>query len=71
MEDLFVNFIGATVFSVIGYFYLKHRGEGKFAKAFIPTIEETNKEPDSGGNLLSGFLRLCTRRLSDAAGDAP
>lgn len=47
MEDLFVNFIGATVFSVIGYFYLKHRGEGKFAKAFIPTIEETNKEPDS------------------------
>ena len=47
MEDLFVNFIGATVFSVIGYFYLKHRGVGKFAKAFIPTIEETNKEPDS------------------------
>ena len=47
MEDLFVNFIGAPVFSVIGYFYLKHRGEGKFAKAFIPTIEETNKEPDS------------------------
>ena len=47
MEDLFVNFIGATVVSVIGYFYLKHRGEGKFAKAFIPTIEETNKEPDS------------------------
>ena len=47
MEDLFVNFIGATVFNVIGYFYLKHRGEGKFAKAFIPTIEETNKEPDS------------------------
>ena len=47
MEDLFVNFIGATMFSVIGYFYLKHRGEGKFAKAFIPTIEETNKEPDS------------------------
>ena len=47
MEELFVNFIGATVFSVIGYFYLKHRGEGKFAKAFIPTIEETDKEPDS------------------------
>ena len=47
MEDLFVNFIGATAFSVIGYFYLKHRGEGKFAKAFIPTIEETDKEPDS------------------------
>ena len=29
MEDLFVNFIGATVFSVIGYFYLKRRGGGQ------------------------------------------
>ena len=44
MEDLFVNFIGATVFSVIGYFYLKRRGEGKFAQAFIPTIEESSTE---------------------------
>ena len=52
MEDLFVNFIGATVFSIIGYFYLKRRGEGKFAKAFIPTIDEsaldeTGKEQDT------------------------
>lgn len=47
MEDLFVNFIGATVFSVIGYFYLKRRGEGRFAKAFIPTIEQTDKESES------------------------
>ena len=27
MEDLFVNFIGAVTFSVIGYFYIKHRGK--------------------------------------------
>ena len=47
MEDLFVNFIGATVFSVIGYFYLKRRGEGRFARAFIPTIEQTDKESES------------------------
>ena len=40
MEDLFVNFIGAVVFSTIGYFYIKHRGQGKLAKAFIPTITE-------------------------------
>ena len=25
MEDLFVNFIGALVFCIIGYFYIKHR----------------------------------------------
>ena len=41
MEDLFVNFVGAVVFSTIGYFYIKHRGQGKLAKAFIPTITET------------------------------
>ncbi len=37
MQDLFVNFIGAIVFSVIGYFYIKNRGESKIAKRFIPT----------------------------------
>ena len=44
MEDLFVNFIGALVFSFIGYFYIKRRGEGKIAKAFIPTIAEAGKD---------------------------
>ena len=41
MADLFVNFIGAVVFSTIGYFYIKHRGKGRLAKAFIPTITES------------------------------
>ena len=40
MKDLFVNFIGAVVFSTIGYFYITHRGHGKLAKAFIPTITD-------------------------------
>ena len=31
MKDLFVNFIGAVVFSFIGYFYVKNRGKGWFA----------------------------------------
>lgn len=38
MEDLFVNFIGAVVFSVIGYFYVRSRGKGRFASRFIPVI---------------------------------
>ena len=41
MEDLFVNFIGASVFSVIGYFYVKSRGKGRFASRFIPRILRT------------------------------
>lgn len=36
MKDLFVNFIGAVVFSVIGYFYVKSSGKNKFASRFIP-----------------------------------
>ena len=47
MKDLFVNFVGAVVFSTIGYFYIKHRGQGKLAKAFIPTITETDAETPS------------------------
>lgn len=39
MKDLFVNFIGAIVFSIIGYFYVKTKGNGRFAKGFIPQIK--------------------------------
>lgn len=38
MEDLFVNFVGAVVFSIIGYFYTKNGGQGTFAKRFIPIV---------------------------------
>ena len=48
MADLFVNFIGAVVFSTIGYFYIKYRGKGKLAKAFIPTI--TEESTDTAGD---------------------
>ncbi|MEG0874327.1 MAG: hypothetical protein RR219_01180 [Clostridiales bacterium] len=43
MKDLFVNFIGAVVFSVIGYFYIKSRGKGEFAKQFIPVVKENEE----------------------------
>ena len=41
MKDLIVNFIGAVTFSVIGFFYAKKRGQGRFASAFIPRVRET------------------------------
>ena len=47
MEDLFVNFIGAVVFSVIGYFYIKRRGKGRIARAFIPTITDAQSSADT------------------------
>ncbi len=44
MKDLAVNFVGAVIFSVIGYFYIKNRGEGKFARRFIPQVLEDRPE---------------------------
>jgi len=44
MMDLLVNFIGAVIFSVIGYFYVKTQGKGRFARMFIPQVREN---PDS------------------------
>ena len=41
MKDLFVNFIGAAVFSVIGYFYVQGRGKGGFARRFIPRFQRS------------------------------
>ena len=51
MKDLFVNFIGAVVFSFIGYFYVKNRGRGWFARRFIPTLwpDETEPEDQTAG----------------------
>ncbi len=51
MKDMFVNFIGAVVFSVIGYFYTKSNGKGKFAKQFIPTVEKPKTEEDKGSDI--------------------
>lgn len=44
IKDMFVNFIGAVVFSIIGFFYVKNRGKGFFAKKFIPVIEEEEQK---------------------------
>ena len=52
MEDLLVNFIGAVVFSVVGYFYVKNRGKGWFARNFIPKVlseEEAAADPNISG----------------------
>jgi len=38
MKDLMVNFVGAVVFSVIGFFYVKEKGKGRFAARFIPRV---------------------------------
>ena len=49
MKDLFVNFVGAVVFSVIGYFYVKEKGKGRFASRFIPRVRGMGGDHPGGG----------------------
>ena len=44
MKDLLVNFLGAVVYSIIGFAYLKGRSSGRFARRFIVTVR--NDEDD-------------------------
>ena len=46
MKDLFVNFIGALIFCIFGFIYVKKRGEGYIAKQFIPVFEEHDADTD-------------------------
>ena len=48
MEDLFVNSIGALVFSLIGYFRTKSENAKRIAESFIPrAVPAQAKESDS------------------------
>ena len=45
MKDLFVNFIGAVVFSVGGYFYLKSHGKRQAAiQGFVPDVKSEDAD---------------------------
>ena len=50
MKDLFVNFIGAVVFSILGFIYVKTRGKGKIASSFIPRVEMNEGSPGEEDN---------------------
>ena len=38
IKDLFVNFIGAVVFSIIGYIYIREGGKNKLVSSFVPVV---------------------------------
>ena len=84
MKDLFVNFMGAVVFSVIGYFYVKNRGKGRFARRFIPRLkskdadfleqaeeEDARSEIVKSGNAKPESAVLPDGKLADQAADDP
>jgi len=49
MKDLFVNFIGAAVFSAIGYAYVKTEGSNSLARQFIPTVVRPEQQEKKKG----------------------
>ena len=44
MKDLFVNFLGAVIFSIIGYLHIKNREGYRFAEIFIPRLKRKKEE---------------------------
>lgn len=61
MKDLIVNFIGAVVFSVIGFFYVKNRGGGGVVGRFVPREKERKQD----------FLRIVQEEAELAEQNAP
>ena len=44
MQDLIVNFIGAVVFSVFGYIYVKNRSKGGVIARFVPRRKQKDRD---------------------------
>lgn len=59
MNDLWVNFLGAVVFSIIGFFYIKRKGKGKVAKRFIPMLKAESAD----------FLRIVEESANESAAE--
>ena len=48
MEDLFVNFIGALVFSLIGYFSAKKQEKNRIIDNLVPRVARSKLQPEDG-----------------------
>ena len=52
MQDLIVNFVGALLFSVIGFFYVRNRGKGGVVRWLVPRRKQADRD----------FLRIAEER---------
>lgn len=55
MQDLIVNFVGATIFSFFCYFYVKKRGGNSVISQFIPQKKRADRD----------FLRIVTEEKNE------
>ena len=63
MQDLIVNFIGAFVFSIIGFLYVKNRGKGGLVNRLVPRRKRADRD----------FLRIAAEKsvLEEAGKEHP
>ena len=52
MQDLIVNFVGALLFSVIGFFYVRNRGKSGVVRWLVPRRKQADRD----------FLRIAEER---------
>jgi hypothetical protein len=64
INDLFVNFLGAYTFSIIGWLYIKNRDKYKFAENFMPTrkTEEEIQQTQAELERLEHIIELKKKR---------
>lgn len=78
MQDLIVNFIGASVFSVIGFFFVKNRGKGRIVGRFIPRRKAKDRDflkiareiAENGDDVKAVVRKRAARRKSKKSGSA-
>ncbi len=78
MQDLIVNFIGASVFSVIGFFFVKNRGKGRIVGRFIPRRKAKDRDflkiareiAENGDDVKVVVRKRAARRKSKKSGSA-
>lgn len=78
MQDLIVNFVGAFIFSVIGFFYVKNRGKSRLANCFIPRRKAKDRdflkiarEISENGDDVKNVVRqkVIRSKMSESAGE--
>jgi len=68
MEDLLVNFIGAVVFSIFGYYYLKGRDKARFVGDLLIRMKDDGEPPEKPAEAIPAEVGTGPGESNDTAG---
>lgn len=66
IKDMFVNFLGALVFSIVGFVYIRSRGKGVVATQFIPVLKGSMESSDDTADVSDQKTENFEKESSDA-----